>query len=77
MIFLSPTRVTVLSAVGTLRRNIWFEGSTGAAMSRTSWRAMTPLKAHRRSRPHSRPAASETFEQPGSVSDFDDAVQAR
>jgi hypothetical protein len=32
--------------------------STGAAMSTTSWRAMTPLKAHSRSRPSPRPAGN-------------------
>jgi hypothetical protein len=40
----SLPRVTVLSAVGIIRRNILVR-STGAAMSTTSWHAMTPLKA--------------------------------
>lgn len=32
--------------------------STGAAMSTTSWHAMTPLKAHPRSHPYPRPAGN-------------------
>jgi hypothetical protein len=32
--------------------------STGAAMSTTSWRTMTPLKAHLRSHPYPRPAGN-------------------
>ena len=32
--------------------------STGAAMSTTSWRTMTPLKAHSRSHPYPRPAGN-------------------
>ena len=55
-LFLLLPRVTVLSAVGIIRRNL--VRSTGAAMSTTSWHIMTPLKAHLRSHPYPRPAGN-------------------